>query len=371
MSQEKQKILYMITKSNWGGAQRYVYDLATRLPRNNFEVTVVCGGEGELVARLRDADIRVIPLPNLTNKVEIFSFLTLLRIIKKESPQVLHLNSSKVGILGGIAGRIARIPHIIFTAHGWAFNEDRGSFARFAIKIIHYATIALSHATIAVSQSMRAQIKPVFLKKRIRAIYNGLFPVPFLAREEARRALLERISVTVPDDYSWIGTIAELHRSKGLSYAIEALEKTPRALHIIIGNGEERNRLEDLVRKKGLTERIFFLGHIHDAARFLPAFDIFLLPSLTEALGYVLLEAGSAGLPVIATHVGGIPEIIEDGKTGILVPPKNPRAITDALSTLINDKEKAAKYGATLSTFVKEKFSIEQMVESTERLYQK
>lgn len=369
--ERKKKILYIITKSNWGGAQRYVYDLATRLPKDSFEAVVACGGEGELVARLRDAHVRVIPLPMLTNKVSVRIFPTLLRIIKTESPDILHLNSSKVGILGSIAGRMVHVPHIIFTAHGWAFNEDRGSLARFVIKMIHYTTIMLSHTTIAVSQSMSAQIKPSFLKKKVSLIYNGLSPISFLAREEARRAILDRIGIPIPKNTFWIGTIAELHPNKGLSFAIDAVESIPDATYIIIGGGEEREHLENLVKEKNLSERVFFTGHIDDAARYLRAFDIFLFPSITEALGYALIEAGFAGLPAVATYVGGIPEIIQDGKTGILVPPKNPPAIADALSILIQDKKRATEYGTRFSADVRNRFPMEQMVKSTEQLYQK
>ena len=366
---QKKKILYIITKSNWGGAQRYVYDLATRLPKDGFETVVACGGEGELVARLRDAHVRVIPLPTLTNEVNTRIFPTLLRIIKTESPDILHLNSSKVGILGSIAGRIVRVPRIIFTAHGWAFNEDRGSLARFVIKMIHYATIMLSHATIAVSRSMNAQIKPRFLKKKMILIYNGLSPISFLAREEARRTILDRTGIPIPEYTFWIGTIAELHPSKGLSFAIDAMESVPDATYIIIGDGKERDRLESLVREKKLTGRVFFSGRMDNAARFLRAFDIFLFPSITEALGYALLEAGFAGLPAVAAYVGGIPEIIQDGKTGILVPPKNPNAITEAISTLMKDKKRATEYGARLSDDIQRRFSIEKMVNKTIKIY--
>lgn len=369
MDKNKIKVLYVITKSNWGGAQRYVYDLATRLSKDDFEVAVLCGGEGELVKRLRNANIRVIPLPALTNKIDIWAFPELIRIIRRESPDILHLNSSKIGILGSIAGRIIQVPRIIFTAHGWAFNENRGAFGCFIIKMIHYTTIVLSHTTIVVSQSMHTQIKPLFLKNKITLIYNGLSPISFLTRQEARRALLKSIGVNVLERSFWVGTIAELHPNKGLSYAIQALRTTPDAIYIIIGDGKERDSLRHLAQTEGLAERVFFAGHMNNAAEYLLAFDAFLFPSVTEALGYALLEAGFAGLPSVATSVGGIPEIIKNGETGILVPPKNPKTIAGALSILMQDKKRAGEYGALFATDIKKRFSIDNMMKKTIELY--
>ena len=199
-------------------------------------------------------------------------------------------------------------------------------------------------------------------------IQSGIEPPTFFSREEARRALLEHIGTPIPKHMFWIGTVAEIHPNKGLSYAILAMQTIPNALYIIIGDGEERNRLKNLVRAKGLAERVFFAGHMDNAARFLLAFDIFLFPSITEALGYALLEAGFARLPSVATNVGGIPEIIKDGKQESLYP-KNPRDSRRGL-LLMQDK-KSAEYGTRSFSDVKIRFSIGTNDKNTERLYQK
>ena len=198
-------------------------------------------------------------------------------------------------------------------------------------------------------------------------IQSGIEPPTFFSREEARRALLEHIGTPIPKHMFWIGTVAEIHPNKGLSYAILAMQTIPNALYIIIGDGEERNRLKNLVRAKGLAERVFFAGHMDNAARFLLAFDIFLFPSITEALGYALLEAGFARLPSVATNVGGIPEIIKNGNRKSCSSKKltcNRRRD----SVLMQDK-KSAEYGTLFH--VKNRFSIDEMIKNTERVVQK
>jgi len=125
----RKKIAYVITKSNWGGAQRYVYDLATNVPKNTFDVIVVCGGNGTLAKKLEQEGTRVIRIKGLERDIRFGSEIRVLYRLKhlfaQEQPDIVHLNSSKIGGLGSLAARMARVPHIIFTAHGFAFNEKR------------------------------------------------------------------------------------------------------------------------------------------------------------------------------------------------------------------------------------------------------
>ena len=162
MIKTKKKILYCITKGNWGGAQKYAYDLATTLPKDQYEVVVLLGIDGELTKKLQAKNIRTIVLNNLPREISLikdfFGFLKLLKIFRQEKPDIIHLNSSKMGFLGAWAGRLAGIKKIIFTGHGWAFNEDRSLWQKKLIYLLHLLTIALAHQTIAVSQETKKQI---------------------------------------------------------------------------------------------------------------------------------------------------------------------------------------------------------------------
>lgn len=389
----KKKVLFCITKSNFGGAQRYVYDLATSLSKEQFDVAVVFGQSGELEEKLRSAGIRTIKIDALQRDVSILKdlsvFFELIKIFRKEKPDAVHLNSTKIGGVGALAGRICRVPKIIFTAHGWAFNEKRNAVSKAAIAFLQWLTVMFSHTTIAVSQKTADQILtfPFVSKKKIKVVYNGTADIDFLTREEARRALLGGKIAQIPakvlaktpmsafDQSIWIGTISELHPNKGIDVAITAFAeiatKYPQTIYVAIGDGQEKTRLIAQIASLNLTNRVFLVGFVADAKKYLKAFDIFTLTSRTEALPYAILEAGLAELPVVASAVGGIPEIINSPEVGLLVPigTNDPQvatnAITHAIENLIIDPEQAKTLGQNLKRRVTQEFSRQKMLAET------
>lgn len=372
--EEKKKILFVITKSFWGGAQVYVYDLATSLIDEGFDVAVVLGGEGRLKTKLEEKNIRVISLPNLARDISILDefkvFFDLIKIFKKEQPDVVHLNSSKIGGLGSLAGRLARVKKIVFTAHGWAFNEDRSRTQKIIIKFLSWLTMIFSHRTITIAKKEKEQvINYPLVSKKIFTIYNAIPFVDFIQRDEARKNLLGEIK----DDIVWVGTIAELHKNKGLEYSIEAIDLLKKndidVNFVVISEGEERENLEKIIKDKDLSDRVFLVGVRDKAVTLLKAFDIFLLPSVKEGFPYTLLEAGLAELPVIATNIGGIPEIIEDSVTGIIVRPKNPKEIYLAIRYMVENRDKKKSFAKNLNKRVKKDFELSRMVKQTKELY--
>lgn len=373
--ERKKKILYVITKSNWGGAQRYVYDLATNLPKEKFYPIVILGGEGELGVKLEEKNINIIKIDRLTRDINFFDdllvFFKLIKIFKKERPDVIHLNSSKISGLGALAGRLTSVPKIIFTVHGWPFNESRPYIQKILIKFASWLTVLLSHLTITVSEKDFHDSPLFIIKSKLRLIHNGIVAQEIEGGNRARELLgIKEIS---PRESVVIGTIAELHRNKGILYAIKAMERLSRdainASFVIVGEGEDRKKIEELIIIKNLSKSVFLLGEKKNAGRLAGAFDIFLLPSIKEGLPYVLLEAGMAGLPVVATEVGGTPEIIDHMKNGILVPAKDTEAIARAIKFLIDNPEKRKEFGEKLKEKVGKEFKLETMVEKTLAMY--
>lgn len=190
------KLFICITKSNWGGAQKYVFDIATSTPRDQFDTTVLLGGNGDLKRKLDEAGVKTILLENsqrdINTKKEFGLLFELIKIFKKEKPDIIHLNSSKMGFTGAIAGRIAGIKKIIFTAHGWAFNENRNFFSKCFFRILHNLTIMLCDNTIAVSEITKNQIGKMF-RKKIVVIRNGLRETELKDRNTAQKFLSEKI----------------------------------------------------------------------------------------------------------------------------------------------------------------------------------
>ncbi len=353
-----------------GGASRYTFELALGV-KDTHDVQIVAGGSGELFEQAKKAGIATVSIPNLARDISIFkeiqSFLFFVSLFKKEHPDVVHVNSPKVGGLGGLAARIAGVKKIIYTAHGWAFFEDRPHYQKLLIRFFSYVTVLLVTKVIAVSKKdAHAFDGWLFTKNKIIHIPNGVTLNAHVTHEEARTVLH---SYDIPTRGMIVGTIAELHNNKGLTYLIEAAKDISDATFVVIGTGEEEDALRALVQKTNLGARFFFTGYIPNAARLISGFDIFVLPSLKEGLPYVLLEAGAQGVPVVASNVGGIPEIIEDGKSGLLVSAKKPSELKTAIGELLKDEEKRWLFSAALKTKIAEEFSLKGMIQKTVAVY--
>ncbi len=384
------KILLLITKSNWGGAQKYVYELATGLPKESFDVKVVAGGRGPLTEKLMEAGIGVRSMDSLSNEIGIKKEINTLRelwnIISSEKPDVLHVNSSKAGIMGALVGRILGVKKIVFTAHGWAFNEKRPLHEKVILKYLHWLTIVLSTKTIAVSQNIASAFAGwPLIEGKIEVVYNGIKSGTGYAKAGARQVLAQmhpELKNIFDDRRVYVvGTIAELHPVKNIDIAINGIAELIKDtshhkdanhfVYIVIGEGRERSLLEKLIKEKDLTGKVFLLGHIPDAYQYIKAFDVFLLPSRSEALAYVLLEAGYQEASVVATAVGGIPEIVEDMKSGILIQSNKSSEIAHAVKFYSQHADIAKQYAKNLNSSVKEKFTLRKMIDGTVEVYEK
>lgn len=376
--ENRKKILFVITKGNWGGAQKYVFDLATGLPKDKFD-SAAAFGEGDILGRkLTEANIRIIKLAYSkrdVSKSDIRLFFEFWRLFRKERPDIIHLNSSKAGLLGSLAGRLASVPKIIFTAHGWASAEERPFFQRMAIKLLHWLSIIFSHSTIAVSEETARHFAGwPMVRQKIIVIYNGAGQIDFFSREAARikiAGVKSGLISKTSEAYFWIGTIGELHKNKGLDSIIRAMVMIPHSnvVFLVIGEGEEREKLENMIEQFKIGDKVFLTGRIDNAAELLKAFDLFVIPSRKEGLPYVLLEAGLAELPVLANAVGGIPEVIKTMRNGILIDASDPKNISAAISLLYIDRQKSTDLGRRLRQTVLERFSTEKMLADTLRVY--
>lgn len=365
-----ERVLYVITKANWGGAQRYVYDLALGARDAGYAVAVAVGTDGELCTRLETAGIRTIRVP-MRNAASlgalVGAYRSLLPLLRDEQPAIVHLNSSLAGAAGAYAARRAGIRRIIFTAHGWAFNELRPLWQKGLIWLIHTTTVLLSHVTICVSEAIHRDARTMpFTRSTLRVVHNGIDAAALRTRDEARAALAPDLSALL-----WIGTIAELHPTKQIQVAIEAFARLslPHAALIVMGEGPERARLEALAAARGVADRVRLVGHVPDAAHYLPALDVFVLPSRSEALGYVVLEAGRAALSVVASDVGGIPEIVRHQESGLLVPAGDAAAFSDAIGLLLDNAELRTSLGTALRERVTRVFPLSRMIRETLSLY--
>lgn len=343
----KYKILHVITQGEWGGAERYVFDLVANLG-SNFEVIVAVGepkGRQDLQDRLKQTGrARVIQLFNLVRRISPFrdigAVFELAKLYKQIRPDIVHLNSSKTGIIGSLA-RLFVIRHsicVVYTVHGWIFNEPLPWFRKKIYFFLEKWTARLKDGFIMLS-SLEAEQSKTLLKippEKIVIIPHGVAaPAAPLSKAEARNELLKKTGIKISAKGIWIGAIANYYKTKGLDILIQALAHKKNALPsiscILIGEGPERPRLAELIAALELDAMVHLAGTVTGAARFLPAFDLFVLPSRKEGLPYSLLEALAAGVPAVAAAVGALPSIIANKKNGLVVPPEDKAALAEAI----------------------------------------
>ena len=361
------KILYLITKSNWGGAQKYVFDLSTFFKSRGDEVVVAFGGNGILSERLKEKNIKTIEIPFLERDVDLLKefkvFFNIYKILKKERPDVIHVNSSKIGGLGAFIGRLTGIKKIIFTAHGFPFREERPLWQVFLIKILSWITIILSHKTICVSKKDFDDVKNwPFVNGKIEVIHNGIEIKDLSLSENKEKKKVNIVS------------IGELHKNKGFEYAIKSInllkDKVQNFKYTILSfGGEEENHLRYLIKDLNLDNFIELKINRENNAEMLKDFDIYFMPSIKEGLPYVLLEAGLNSLPIIASDTGGIKEIVENNKNGFLFLPKDINAFSMGLERLIIDENLRINFGKISKEKIEKGFDIKDMFRNTKNLY--
>jgi glycosyltransferase involved in cell wall biosynthesis len=376
-STKKYKILRIITNSEPepGGSSNHVYLLSTMLDRRKFETTVACGMGEWLISNLHRSNINIIALPTLVRKIslmkDLLTIFKLYSIIKKERFDIVATHSTKAGILGRIAARLASAPVVIFTAHGFIFNEPMGFVKRQLMTLIEWIGGLLSDHIIAISDydAMTAVNKRIINPSKISTIYNGL---DFKRFKETNISFKKEIS-GISNKTKILGTVANFYPNKGLQYLIEALvlvvQKYSDIKLVLVGDGPLRDKLEASVKKLNLNNFVIFLGHRSDVLSILTIFDIFILSSLKEGFPWAILEAMASGKAIVSTNVGGIPKMIENKKTGVLVPPKDSKALANAIITLLKNEEKAKTMSIAAKEKVVSEFTLDRMLNETEKLY--
>src|SRR3989344_366523 len=377
----KTKILFISTKSVIGGAQRYIVDLVDYLPKDEFEVAVAAGGSGHLASKIRERGIPYYEIRGLGRNINAFqdviSFFSILALLLKLHPDIVHLNGSKVTVTGAIAGRIAGTKKIVASTHGWPFLEDRPHWQRKFLESIARFGARFQSAIICVSEfdyhiGVQYKIAP---EKKLILIHNGVDPAKhiFLERSVARERLLRHENMPVNRKYFIVGTIAEYTKNKGLDYIVEAaphiISVNPNVIFFLVGWGGDKERLRYHIETHDLQKNIFLVDYLPEAFSYLKAFDLFLLASVKEGFAYTLLEASLAQLPLVATRVGGNPELVSNLNNGILIEPTSPDEIINAVSHFIRRPKDKIRFGENARKKAVEDFSITTMLEHTKQVY--
>jgi len=357
-------ILFLSTSSGPGGAEQVISNLASSMDPAKYRGVLCVFRPGWLQERThsRGVPTYVIPTQGMTDWRWARRFRDLLI---DEHVDLIHAHEFDANVQGAAVAAYLGIP-LVATVHGKHYFWEKLR-RRLAYRwVSHRATM------VAVSEDLkRFIVENVGIDStRITVLYNGVNvpPIPDLADIEACKR-----EMNLPDSDRVIGVVGNLYPVKGHQYLIDAipavLETYPDTSFVFAGRGHLESDLKQQVSRLGLDKRVHFLGLRQDIPRILALLDVFVLPSLSEGLSMAILEAMMAGKPVIATRVGGNPEIVIDGETGFLVPPKESHALAESLITLLKDRHLAAEFGEQGKRRAQRQFSLQTMVNAYQSLY--
>ena len=343
------RLLLVVTRLDIGGVPNHVITVLTGLCRRGYRVTVACAEcRDDHRATLQALGVRIehLPLKRLLSPwTDLKALWGLVGLMKREGFDVVHTHMSKAALLGGLAGRLAGVPVVVNTAHNLGAIAMPKAWLRALFRVYDRALLgATTDAVITVTERVRDAVvaQRILPAARVHAIANGITaPAPSTpqARDAARQMLRQEIGVGA--DALVIGCVARLVWFKGLDALVDAMpglvQSCPQLQVVVAGDGPLRAELQLRAVALGLAGHLHFLGERHDVPRLLEGFDLFVLPSVSEGMPLTILEAMHARLPVVATAVGGVPELVLHGETGLLVPARSPAALAAALQRLLLD----------------------------------
>jgi glycosyltransferase involved in cell wall biosynthesis len=325
---------------------------AEALDPHRYEVAIVAAPGGGLLVDAERDGFEVIRVPDLVPEIDPVSDARALRelctIMTEGGFDVVHTHSAKAGALGRLAARATHVPAVVHTFHGFPFHEfqsraRRGTYVAIERRLARITDRFLAVGSAVAAEAVRRHIAPV---DRIRVVDPAIAD-DVVVRTPATR-FQARALLGVPPGMQVVGTVGRLDEQKAPGDFVAALALLDRrdVLGVWVGDGPLRSTVELDIRARGLEDRIVLLGHRRDVPALLPAFDVFALSSLYEGVPCAVAEAMRCGVPVAATAVNGVHEIVVPGRSGLLVPPKDPRALACALGALLDDPVDAARQAA-------------------------
>jgi glycosyltransferase involved in cell wall biosynthesis len=355
------KVLYVVTRADHGGAQIHLLDLLRGF-RDRFDVAVATGEEGYLTEETRRLGIPVHILPRLVHPVRPIEDSGAVRdlhaLIRETQPTLIHAHTSKAGLVGRLAARLAGVP-AVYTAHTWGFMPGTPWMWKLWALPGEWLGARASRRIIVVSEynralALRYRVAPA---RKLVVVHNGVPDTPYRARpDEEGEVRLAMVARFTPQKDQML-----------LVRALAGIETPVRLL--LIGDGPTRAAVEAEAHRLGLADRVEFLGSRDDVAEILAGVHIGVLASNWEAFGIVVAEAMRAGLPVVASRVGGVEEVMVDGVTGFLVPRGDVGSMQDRLHRLVKSPDLRMQMGEAGRRQYETRFTIDRMLERTSAVY--
>lgn len=364
------KVLQLIGGGEIGGAERHLLTLLEGLESRSFALSIACLIDGPFAQLTREKGIQTYLFP-MRHPLDLTLLPNIMKLIRKDGYSLLHTHGSRANLLGRLAGHFLKVP-VVSTVHSSLQHDYLSRQAALLALFLDRITLPLTTGIITVSEALAEEVAGRG-GKNIRTIYNGIPSLPSLHSNQKRQELRTNFRQTwgIPQNALVIGSIARLHPTKGLEYLIQGarlLQTDYPQLHLLlIGEGPLHTKIGEELKEAKLCYTM--TGYLPKAYEGLPAMDIFALPSLSEGMGLVLLEAMQAQLPIVATAVGGIPEILNHRENGLLVPPQEPQALAQAFKELLEKPHYAQELGQNGHNSWSH-FGVPEMLRQTRDFYQ-
>jgi sugar transferase (PEP-CTERM/EpsH1 system associated) len=359
-------VLHLCESSDTGGAESMLVSLVESLDKTRYRSMVCLLSEGWLNVQLEKRKIEtvVIPQPHSFDIPWLFRAFSLL---KSRDIDVMHSHEFATNVYASFLSRVTGIP-VVTTVHGKNYYGEKWR------RRMAYRFVARQSLMVAVSHDLKRFLahQVAIPQDSIRVVHNGIDLSRYAVQGKNHRSVRDELGISA--DQRVIGTVGNLFTVKGQTYLLRACQTVARAFPdfalLVAGEGEQLGKLEKEASDLGIAGNVKFLGFREDVPSLLQAMDIFVLPSLSEGLPLSILEALSLQKPVVATNVGGIPEIVEDGVTGYLVPPRDPEALADKILLLLQHPQTAANMGQAGRKKVEEDYGLDKMVREYQFLYE-
>lgn len=372
------KVLHIHTLPVISGSGINTFLTMQGMDRRIYDVELACAPGGRLINLVQEHNMKVRVFRNLVQPLhplkDLLALLDLSFFLIRNPYHIVHTHNSKAGFIGRLAAKLARIPVIVHTVHGFSFHEQEPVWRRILFRNLERLASHWSDKMIFISQPLIhwALRERVVREEKIVKIYSGIELDRF---RPVTRDLKNRIKKKwkLKEDEPVIGIVSKLWEGKGHVTLIKAFSELKREIKnarlVIVGEGYMHKKLFKLVNKCGLKDAVLFTGFQMDVSKIIATFDVAVLPSFFEGMGRALLEAMAMEKPVVATSIGGIPDLVAHGVNGFLVSPGNVEELAGAIKRILEDKNLARKMGKAGRNRINEQFSVAFMVQSIEKVY--
>ena len=363
------KVCYVVDELNIGGLEKNLKNIVLNLDKEKYKAQVWCLKKRGVLAQDLESEGIVVKAFDFAGRLRINLLLKLIQELKKGDFQIIHSHGIFPAIWAGLAAIPAGIP--VRIAHCQNLYEDVSRRNRIKFKLLSFFTTAI----VAVSEAVKKSLVEYFSidPRMITVVYNCAAE-PEITDQQKKKAIRQELNIK--DDAVVIGTVSRLQEHKGQQYLIEAIfnlqSSIPNLKCLIVGDGPFKSDLELKVEVLGLKDKVIFTGLRRDIENLLSIMDTFVQSStLKEGLPLALAEAASAGLPLVATDIGGNPEIVINGENGFIVAPKNVKALAEKIQYLLENYQEKKRMGDNSRRLWQEKFNLGKMIKEVEAMYER